>query len=320
MCRRAVGTRVPTGKHEAMTTTPAPAGSIVVGVDGSACADLALDWAVRQAGLEHRPLTILHAAHLGGSGDAGLAGLPGLDVGRVLEDLRVCGRDLLTNATERVALQDPDVVVHTVLSTEDPRSALLSLAERASSMVIGSRGRGAIASLLLGSVSVTVSKRAACPVIVVRRDKAAPAGKGILVGVDGTVETMAAVEFAYQMASFRRLPLTAVHVFWDSGHLGDDQHEVGDDEPGLDDLRALLSESVAGMRDTFPDVQVRLSLVRGFRDRQLVRASREMDLVVVGSRQRGFINDFVYGSVSPTVVEHSVCDVAVVPAPAGADD
>ncbi|MCY7395702.1 MAG: universal stress protein [Nocardioides sp.] len=297
-----------------MSSSEVLAGSIVVGVDGSDPADQALDWAVEQAGLERRPLTLLHAAHLGGSGDAGLAGLPGLDVGAVLEDLRVCGHELLENATRRVALLDPDVVVHPVLSTDDPRVALLHLAERASTVVIGSRGRGTVASLLLGSVSVSVSKHAACPVVVVRTARGALPGKGVLVGLDGTPENTPAIEFAYRTASFRSLPLTAVHVFWDSAHLGADEHEVADDEAGLDDLRALMSESVAGMREKFPDVVDRLSLVRGFRDRQLIRASRAMDLVVVGSRQRGFINDFVYGSVSPTVVEHAGCDVAVVPA------
>jgi len=303
-----------------MTTTHTPPGSIVVGVDGSACAGLALDWAVRQAGLEGRPLTILYAAHLGGSGEAGLAGLPGIDLGQVLGDLRACGDELLAIAAQRAALLDPQVVVDTVLSTEDPRSALLHLAERASMLVIGSRGRGTIASLLLGSVSVTVSKRASCPVVVVRHDESRPVGQGVLVGVDGTAETLPAVEFAYQMASLRGLPLTAVHIFWDSAQLARTQQQIGDDEPGFEDLRALLSESVAGMREKYPDVQDRLTLACGFRDRALVLASHTMDLVVVGSCRRGFIDDVVRGSVAPTVVEYAGCNVAVVPATADAED
>lgn len=299
---------------DSISLPEAPAGSIVVGVDGSPSADLALDWALRQASLEHRPLTILHAAHLSGSGDAGLAGLPGLDIGRVLEDLRVCGRELLDHATRRAHLHDPDVAVHTVLSTEDPRQALLRLAEHATSVVIGSRGRGPIASLLLGSVSVSVSKHAVCPVVVVRHATSAVPAKGVLVGIDGTRGTLPAIEFAYRVASFRDLPLTAMHVFWDTTRLQGDDREVAEAEVGLDDLRAVLSESVAGMREKYPDVQDRLVLIRGFRDRQLVRASHDMDLIVIGSHQRGFVDDVVYGSVSPAVVEHSGCDVAVVPA------
>lgn len=301
-----------------MTTSPAPAGSIVVGVDGSEQSDQALVWAVRQAGLEHRTLTLVHAAHLNAGGDTGLVGL---DVGQLLEDLRLWGRELLRTATDRVTALDPEVRVHPVLSTDDPREALLSLAKHAAMLVIGSRGRGTMASLLLGSVSVAVSKRAACPVVVVRHPHTglpgvpATPGRGVLVGIDGTAEAQGAVEFAYRTASFRQLPLTAIHVFWDMARIEADQHEVGDDEPGLDDLRALLAESVAGMQEKFPDVQDQVRLVRGFRDRQLIRESAGMDLLVMGSRQRGFMGEFVYGSVSPTVVEHAACDVAVVPAP-----
>lgn len=299
----------------AASSSPAtPAGSIVVGIDGSAPSERALVWAVRQAGLEHRALTLVHAAHFNPGGDTGLVGL---DVGALMEDLRQWGRDLLSDATARVTAQDPEVRVHQVLTIDDPRQALLSLAEHAAMLVIGSRGHGMVASLLLGSVSVSVSKHAACPVVVVRhpRSQDGGSGGGVLVGIDGSAETRGAVEFAYRTASFRGLPLTAVHVFWDMSHIGADQHDVADDEPGLEDLRALLSESIAGMREKFPDVQDRVRLVRGFRDRQLIQASAGMDLLVVGARQRGFVGDFVYGTISPTVVEHAACDVAVVPAP-----
>jgi len=291
-----------------------PAGSIVVGIDGSGHSEKALAWAVGQAALEHRTLTLVHAANLNAGGDAALAGLPGLDVGLLLDDLRACGRTLLVDTVEQVRLLDPEVPVHPVLSTEDPRQLLLALSKNAAMLVIGSRGRGMVATLLLGSVSVSVSKHAACPVVVVRPQDDVRAHHGVLVGIDGTAETQGAVEFAYRTASLRGLPLTAVHVFWDMARVQAEDHDVSDDEPGLEDLRALLAESVAGMAEKFPDVQATARLVRGFRDRQLIRASAGMDLVVVGSRQRGFVADFVYGSVSPAVVEYAACDVAVVPA------
>jgi nucleotide-binding universal stress UspA family protein len=105
-----------------------------------------------------------------------------------------------------------------------------------------------------------------------------------------------------------------MHVFWDDPDPTDDERVVADDEPGLEDLRALVAESVAGMGEKFPDVDARVVLVRGHRDRELIKASATMDLLVVGSRQRGAINDFVHGAISPTIVEHAHCDVAVVPA------
>jgi len=290
-----------------------PAGSIVVGIDGSAASDQALDWATQQATLEHRPLTIVHSVHLGMAGGTLWMGQPGFDVGGLLEDVRIAGKGLLDNAERRAHRHAPALAVHTILSNVDTREALLNLAERAALVVVGSRGRGPVASLLLGSVSVAVSTHAACPVVVIRHPKGTGPRDGVLVDVDGTEESLPAIEFAYRTASFRSLPLTALHVVWDHALRGDDEHLVDDDDPGLDDERMLLSESIAGMREKFPDVQDRLVLVRGLRDHQLVRASQDMDLVVVGSRQRGLIDDFVYGSVAPTVVEHAACDVAVVP-------
>jgi len=170
-----------------VNTTEVPAGSIVVGIDGSPESDRALDWAARQAALEARPLTVLHAAHLGSTSLSTYA-VPGPDIDRLLDYVRVAGRELLAQATKRVARTEPDVEVHPVLSTEDPRMALEHQAHRATTLVVGSRGRGAVASLLLGSVSVSVSHRAACPVVVVRSEAGAAPGRGVLVGVDGTDE------------------------------------------------------------------------------------------------------------------------------------
>ena len=291
--------------------TPVPAGTVVVGIDGSESSDQALGWAVQQAVLEHRALTVVYSAHLSMGGNALWLGQPGVDVAGLIEDVRVAGHGMLDNARTRAHRDAPDLVIHLVLSTVDPRQALLDLATRAAMVVVGSRGRGPLASVLLGSVSVAVAKRAPCPVVVVRHGKGTPPRGGVVVDVDGTEQSRAAIEYAYRTASFRSLPLTALRVVWDPAHLGDDEHVVADSEPGLDADRLLLAESTAGMREKFPDVQDRLELVRGLREHQLVRASRDADLLVVGSHRQGVVDDFLFGSVA-TVVEHAACDVAVV--------
>jgi len=293
-------------------STPTP-GSIVVGLDGSPSSGRALGWAMRQAAVEHRPLALVHSASLGAAGDA-WAGVPGAEVGRVLEDLVIAGRELLAGAAERVSREEPTVVVQEVLSTEDPRDALLHLAGAATMTVVGSRGRGPVLSLLLGSVSLAVSKHATGPVVVVRETEPAAAHGGVVVDVDGTADSVPAIELAYRTAAFRSLPLTALHVFWDAVHQDSGEHDVAGDEEGLGDVRALLAESVAGMREQFPQVQDHLVLERGFRDRQLIRASGRASLVVVGARHRGLVDDFLHASVAATVVEHARCDVVVVPA------
>ncbi|MFB9312233.1 universal stress protein [Nocardioides plantarum] len=294
-----------------MTSTTPPAGSIVVGIDGSAGADQALEWAVDQAALEHRPLTIVYSGRLTTGGDALWLGQPGVDVGAMMESIKVAGHGLLDNAERRAVRRAPGLEVHQVLSTGDPRLALVELGERAAGLVVGSRGRRPIATALLGSVSVHVARHATCPVVVVRHAEGTAPRGGVVVDVDDTEQARAAIEYAYRTASFRSLPLTALRVVWDPEHRRDDEHVVTDADPGLDAERLLLSEATAGMREKFPDVLDRLVLVRGMREHQLTRASRDADLLVLGSHEAGVIDRFVFGSVS-TVLEHAACDVALV--------
>lgn len=289
------------------------ASSIVVGIDGSASSRRALAWAMQQAALEHRPLTLVHSADLGVVGEAMWAGVAGVDVGRVLDELAVSGRGLLTTTAERVRSGQPGVEVHEVFSRGDPRELLLACSAEAAMTVLGSRGRGPVKSLLLGSVSLAVCRHAHGPVVIVRGSDPEVAHGGVVVDVDGSADSLPAIEFAYRAAATRDMPLTALHTFWDATRRDSEEHTVTVDEPGLDDVRALVSESVAGMREKYPEVRDRLVLQHGFRDRQLIRASKLASLVVVGTRQRSRL-DLLHASVAVTVVELARCDVAVVPA------
>lgn len=305
------------GQHPPHTTvasgTSVVPGGIVVGIDGSTSSGRALRWAARQAALEHRVLVLTHAAHLGAAGDALWAGVPGAEIGWVLDDLARSGEALLGEAAQWVRREEPTVRVQQVLGTEDPRSLLLRGSAVAAMTVLGSRGRGPVASLLLGSVGLAVARHATGPVVVVRETAPMATQGRVVVDVDGTADSLPAIELAYHTAALRSLPLTALHVFWDAAHSAGQEHVVRDDEPGLGDLRALLAESVAGMREKYPEVQDLLLLERGFRDRQLVRAAESAVLVVVGTRHRGRLDDLLHSSVAATVVEHARCDVVVVP-------
>ncbi len=239
------------GTDDALATTPLP-GSVVVGIDGSASSRRAVDWAVRQAVLEHRRLALVHAAHLGAAGDALWASVPGSEVGQVMTDLAVAGRALLATTTERVRRDEPGLEIQEVLSTEDPRQLLLAGAGTAAMTVLGSRGLGPVRSLLLGSVSLAVSKQASGPVVVVRETGPDTAHGGVVVEVDGSADSLPAIELAYRVAALHGVPLTALHVFFDAAHPDPADHTVADDEEGLDDLRVLLAESVAGMRGEHP--------------------------------------------------------------------
>ncbi len=149
--------------------------------------------------------------------------------------------------------------------------------------------------------------------MVLRPHNAGTVRRGILVGADGTERSSTTLEFAYRQASLRGLPLTVMHCFWDVRSATIGSGIVADDEPDLEVKRELLSMSVSGMTEKFPDVPVRKVLARGLADKCLVAAAETMDMVVVGARERGSLAGMVYGSVASAVVEHASSIVAVVP-------
>ena len=292
--------------------TAIPSGTIVVGVDGSPSAARALEWATDQAVREHRQLTLVH-----GVGPQGVVWIEqsGPDHRVALDAMRDDARTVLDAALAAVLHRAPGLEVHQVLRVADGRQALLEESKDAAMVVVGSRGRGPVKSLLLGSVGVAVTRHAACPVVVVRPNNPGLVRRGVLVGVDGTAPAPETLEFAYRMASLRGLPLTVMHCFWDARPISPVDEAVGGTAADLEDQRLLVAESVSGMTEKFPDVHVHTELARGLADDCLVRGSGRMEMVVVGFHPAGKVSGLVYGSVASTVLEHASCVVAVVPEP-----
>jgi nucleotide-binding universal stress UspA family protein len=85
--------------------------------------------------------------------------------------------------------------------------------------------------------------------------------------------------------------------------------------PDVEDVRLIVAESLTGLVEKFPDVDVRVELVHGMADDCLIEASRTMDLVVVGAHRRRTLANLAYGSVAFAVLEHAGGVVAVVPDP-----
>ena len=184
-----------------MSAHTIPSGAVVVGVDGSPSALQALDWAARQAEREHRPLVLLHAYRaLDTQANLWLV-RAGADVAGVVGQVEDEARTLVEEAAGLVRTSRPELAVTTFLRVADPRQALLDVADRASLVVIGSRGRGPVRTLLLGSTSVAVASHATCPVVVVRPHHPGEVRGGVLVGVDGTDRCRATLEFAYRQAA-----------------------------------------------------------------------------------------------------------------------
>lgn len=282
---------------EAIESYAVPAGTVVVGVDGSASARTALCWATDQAISERRPLTLVCA----------VSSLDDADGQSVLEQARL-----------EVSGQPAEVEVHELLIVADPREALLQLSRQAALVVVGSRGRGPVRSLLLGSVGVAVSKHASCPVIVVRPGRPGLVRHGVLVGIDGSETSLGVLEFAFRQASFRGLPLTVIHTFVDSIAYGNTSgvpvpFTVDVRLSDLDEEQRVVAEATSGMQEKYPDVHVNTEVSRGLPAERLLQEASRMNLVVVGHHAGGAASALLHGSVAMSVVEHATCPVALVP-------
>lgn len=287
-------------------------GSIIVGVDGSRHADRAVRWAAEQARLEQRRLVVVAAAGTPSVQDVGWNGaIAGTDPEpHVVSHVRHAAEA----GVERALAQAPEIeaTAHAVLG--DPREVLSDLSADAHLLVVGSRGRGVVRSLLLGSVSAAVIKMASCPVVVCR--PASEGGSGVIVGADGSEESLPVVEFAFAQASLRGQHLTVVHCFWDAVAAAAGFREASGEvlnQPDLEDLRVLLAESVAGFQEKYPDVNVELMLRHGLVDEALTRRGSAWDLVVVGRHPMTGLRRTLSGSIATAVTERAYTNVAVVP-------
>jgi nucleotide-binding universal stress UspA family protein len=141
--------------------------NILVAVDGSPDADLALTEAIDLAESERTRLTLFTAVSQPPA-TAYLAA--GLDVGKLVEDAHAEAEAILQRAWDRVP---GDLSVSTVLSEQPIRAALMSQIAYGvhDLVVVGSRGRGAIRAALLGSTSHYVLHHSPVPVLIVHADR-----------------------------------------------------------------------------------------------------------------------------------------------------
>lgn len=134
--------------------------TVVVGVDGSEQSGRALRWAIDEARAHGWPLLLVHGIELG------VAAASPYGSGVVLEQLQEAGQQVLDDAL-RVA-KDAGADVDTRMEVGSSAHALIEASKGAGMLVVGSRGHGGFAGLLLGSVSSACVHHAHCPVVVVR--------------------------------------------------------------------------------------------------------------------------------------------------------
>lgn len=295
-----------------MSRAPTPfSGRVIVGFDGSDHAVRALDRATDEAARRGTSLEIVCGWPWGKHPlpDFGVTD----DTGKLLYS---SVRRLIDAATERVRARAEQVAVSESLTTESAARALLRCGRDAALTVVGTRGHGGFAGLLLGSVSLRVAAHCTTPLMVVRGDGRDEHHR-LLVGVESDADTDA-LHFAFQEARRCAAELRVLHA-WQypaapSGSPATSYHLTWDE---LEQLRkgaeAVSQYAVAPLRETYPDITVHADTACQQPAKALVEASRNADVVVLAAHRRPRRVGLQLGPVTHAMLHHSHCPVVLVP-------
>ncbi|GAA4488384.1 universal stress protein [Rhodococcus olei] len=284
---------------------------VVVGVDGSAASYAAVSWAAREAHLHRSPLRIVSA--LGAVSPHGDLRLPQ----SYFAERNRAVRDHLDEAAAIAHTTDTTTTI-TEITTDvlegAERPALLEVSRSARMVVVGSRGFGQVTAALAGSVAVALATHAHSPVVVIRGQAGQTSGTGdVVVGVDGTENSVRALSVAFAEAALRATGLVAVHA-WSQFALSTAYCDQLDMEWDAVDVaeQAVLAERLAGWHQRYPETPVEKTVVRGNAAKQLRDRAEGAELLVVGTRGRGGFAGMLMGSTSSVLLHTAECPLMIV--------
>ncbi len=285
------------------------AGAWVVGIDGSANAEHALTWAATHADGRTNCLRLVTAWQVPLSGPAVETwpmGSPAYD-----RDLLMASAQRLVDDAAATAGDSCDVELQTSIAHGGAAAVLLDAGDEASLLVVGTRGRGGFQRLLLGSTSTQCATHASRPIAVIPERAELTETQDIVVGVDGSPNSINALHWALDFAT----PETRVEAMsvWDTSPLA-----AGADQFFFPEATGLAEERFHHLVD---DVEadhpggkaITRTFVTGMPRQTIAERSESTDLVVVGARGHGAIGAAVIGSVSTWLLHHVPRAIVVVP-------
>lgn len=280
-----------------MDTSQARSLDVVVATDGSTDADLAVDWAAQEATVRAAALLIVSASPAGST--------PG-------ESYRVAC-DIVETARDRVRRRFPTLVIKTSVVEGDPREALAACQRWASVVVLGSRGRNALRTVWLGSVSYWATRHLDVPTAVIRPLAGAPASfdHGVAVGLDQD-DSETALRLAFDVAARRGCPLTIVHAWWDADASGARWSPV-EAEAVDPQRRQRIDELVEPVAAEYPTVSFAVVYGRGDVVELLLSMCRNHGVLVIGRKRAAPFDSLGLGTVATAIVEHAHGVTMVVP-------
>jgi nucleotide-binding universal stress UspA family protein len=265
-------------------------GQVVAGCDGGTDAAAALAWAIDEARRSRRPLRVVVAMS---------AMDPLLDSGfhQRTEQAAAEWRADAERVVAAAHLGDASVEVRCGPAV----AVLLRSVGPGDLLVVGSQGHSPIVETIGGSVSQHLTRHARCPVVVVR-PAARPDARWVVVGLDGSPESLAALRYACAQARLTGADVTALHAhrsWWSRA-------------ASRDRLAVMLSDWVRPCRAEYADVRISEELVEGTASDLLVDLSRGASLLALGHRGRDAFADLLLGSTTQEVLHRALCPVAVV--------
>jgi nucleotide-binding universal stress UspA family protein len=279
-------------------------GFIVVGVDGSGHSRVALKWAADEAKRRGSWLRILHARSKGPECVPAWYSSESSELSP--------GEAIIDEAVALVATRHPSVVARGEV-VDRPAAPVLTRASRSAELlVVGARGLGGFDELLLGSVSDQCVQYAGCPVAVVHSDSDDPPYHGverrIVVGIDGSLGSTRALQWALEEASIRSASVEGVYA-WQYPPVG--TFIMGPTQGS----RSVADEVVDAATDhagrLAPDVPFRAVARFDGAVPALLDASDGAELLVVGSQGHGRFERALLGSVAHQCARHARCAVVV---------
>jgi nucleotide-binding universal stress UspA family protein len=286
--------------------------TIVVGYDQSPSSDRALAQAGREAAWRDGRVTVVTGFHWIAVA-APVAYVP-VDVESSLKD---AADKAAADGVQWLRQRYPGMAVDSATVSGPTAAALAEASRDADLLVLGNRGRGGFAGLLLGSVSLRALTLASCPTMIVRGSPREPADS-IVLALDIESPAEEVIEFAFAEASLREARLRVVSV-WD---LDWDRVTDATDDDILDeakahataDIREALERLLNPWQAKFPSVRLAIEVADGPPGAALTGLTADTDLIIAGAHRRGDGHlGMRPGPIVHTLLHNAHCPVVVVP-------
>jgi|KBSSwiStaDraftv2_1062776.scaffolds.fasta_scaffold131531_2 nucleotide-binding universal stress UspA family protein len=282
---------------------------VVAGVDGSPGGTGAAQFAAGLAVRREAPLVLMHVfeSFFYGYGPIIIAGSYATVEGK----LRQAGGEALESTAADIREAYPGLSVETRLRDGVVAATLIEESEEALATVVGSRGTGGFAGLMLGSVSAQLAAHGHGPIVVVRpvADPDAP----ILVGYDGSEAARAALSYGVREALDQKKRLVVATVYWEEPW---GFHPEPAEDPHVTSERkaeALLAEALELHLEAHPELDYDTRVIHSLNaEYSLTEQTSGASLTVVGCRGRGGFAGLLLGSVSRALVHYAAGPVAII--------